>query len=99
MRCIICGRTETGVAEKTFEIAAQINKALGITGDKVEIEALLQRKKKLDRISFTHVTISDKVFNILRKYADPENSDNDHDYLICMHCKALADTMSYPKGL
>jgi hypothetical protein len=95
MRCIVCGRTEDEVAKKSLEIAAQINRVVDITGNKEEREALLQRKKKLDRITFTHVVISDVVFKLLEKHADVEKSDKDHNYLICMHCKALVDTMSY----
>jgi hypothetical protein len=95
MRCILCGRTEDEVAKKSFEIAAQINRTLDITGNEEEREVLFQRKKKLDRITFTHVAISNKVFKILEKYSNLEKPDKDHDYLICMHCKALTDTMVY----
>jgi hypothetical protein len=95
MRCIVCGRTEEDVSKRSLEIAAQINKALGIITNKEEVEVLHQRIKKLDRISFTCVTISDKVFKMLEKYGDMEKTDKDHDCLICMHCKALVDTMSY----
>jgi uncharacterized protein YpmS len=95
MRCIVCGRTEDGVAKRSLEIATQINKAFEIITNKEEIEALLQRKKKFDRISFTHVTISDEVLKILEKYIETEKTDRDHNYLICMHCKTLVDTISY----
>ncbi|MDR2782527.1 MAG: hypothetical protein LBB48_01555 [Treponema sp.] len=95
MRCIVCGRTEDGVAKRSREIAAQINKALEIITNKEEIEALLQRKKKFDRITFTHVTISDEVLKILEKYSCLETSNDKHGYLICMHCKLFIDTMAY----
>jgi hypothetical protein len=98
MRCIVCGRTEDEVAEKSLEIAVQINKVLDITRNTEEIKLLLQRKKKLDRITFTHAAISDKVFKILEKYADIEKSNKAHDYLICMHCKALLVDMVYEKA-
>jgi hypothetical protein len=93
MRCIVCGRTEAEVAEKSLEIAVQINKVLDIARNTEEIKLLLQRKKKLDRITFTHTVISDKVFKILEKYEDMEKPNKAHDYLICMHCKALVDNM------
>jgi hypothetical protein len=83
MRCILCGRTEDDVAKKSLEIAAQINNALDIIENEEEIELLFQRKKKLDRITFTCVAISDKVFKILEKYTDMEKSTNEHDYLTC----------------
>jgi hypothetical protein len=89
MRCIVCGRTEDGVAKRSLEIAAQINKALDSVANKEEIEVLLQRKKELDRITFTHVKISGKVLKILEK------SNNTHDHLICAHCKLIVDNMVY----
>jgi hypothetical protein len=95
MRCIICGRTEDGVAKRSLEIAAQINKALEIVTNREETEALLQRKNKFDRITFTHVTVSDEVLKILEKYIETEKEDKDHICLICMHCKILVDTISY----
>jgi hypothetical protein len=95
MRCIVCGRTEDSVAKRSLEIAAQINKALDIITNKKELEALLQRKKKFDRITFTHVTISDEALKILEKYSETEKTDKDQNCLICMHCKALVDTISY----
>jgi hypothetical protein len=95
MRCIICGRTEDDVAKKSREIGAQINRALNITDNEEELEALLQRKKQIDRITFTHVTISDKVLKILEKYTETEKTDKDHNCLICMHCKVFVDTISY----
>jgi hypothetical protein len=95
MRCIVCGRTEDSVAKRSLEIAAQINKVLDCVTDKEEIEVLLQRKKELDRITFTHIKISDKVLKILEKYSNPEKSDDKHDYLICMHCRSIVDNMAY----
>jgi hypothetical protein len=92
MRCIVCGRTEDGVAERSLEIAAQINKALNSATNKEEIDALLQRKKNFDRITFTHVNISDKALKILEK------SNDTHNHLICMHCKLIIDNMAYESG-
>jgi hypothetical protein len=95
MYCILCGRTEDGVAKRSLEIGAQINKVLDITENEKEIEVLLQRKKKFDRITFTHVTIFDEVLKILEKYTETEKTDKDHNCLICMHCKALVDNMAH----
>jgi hypothetical protein len=89
MRCIVCGRTEDGVEKRSLEIAAQINKALNSVTNKKEIAILRQRKKELDRITFTHVNISGAVLKILEK------SNNTHDHLICMHCKLIVDNMAY----
>jgi hypothetical protein len=89
MRCIVCGRTEDGVEKRSLGIAAQINRALNSTTNKEEIDALLQRKKKFDRIPFTHVKISDKVLTILEK------SNDTHGCLICMHCRLIVDNMAY----
>ncbi|MDR1587380.1 MAG: hypothetical protein LBS57_07995 [Treponema sp.] len=88
-------KNRNDLANKSLEIAARINKALDITGNKEEIAALRQRKKKLDRISFTHVKISDEVFKMLEKNTDMEKPNSEHDYLICMHCKVLVNTMVY----
>jgi hypothetical protein len=62
-----------------------------------EIIVLRQRIKKLDRITFTHVDILDKATQIIKKHtiaAEMPNKYNGH--LVCMHCKIIIDTLSYP---
>jgi hypothetical protein len=89
---IVCGRTEDDAAKGSVEIYAQINKVLKVTENEEEIETLLQRK--LDRITFAQVIISDEVFKLLEKYAETERPDKDHSCWICMHCKAIFDAIS-----
>jgi hypothetical protein len=98
MRCSLCGRTEKDVAEKSLAVGAQINSALKIIRNKEETDILQQRIKKLDKITFTAVSFSDEAAHILEKYLPaekPENSDDEHEQLICMHCKFLIDSMTF----
>jgi hypothetical protein len=68
MRCSLCGRTEDDVAKKSLAVYDQIKKALKIIKNEEEIDILRQRIKKLDRITFTCVSFSDEVTQILKKY-------------------------------
>ncbi|MDR2865727.1 MAG: hypothetical protein LBV68_08975 [Spirochaetaceae bacterium] len=101
MRCSLCGRTEKDVAGKSLVVGAQINKALEFIKNKEETDILQQRIKKLDKITFMPVSFSDEVTQILEKYLPaekPENSDDENEQLICMHCKFLVDNMTCLTG-
>jgi hypothetical protein len=98
MRCSLCGSTEDEVAEKSLAVYDQIKKALKIIENEEEIEILRQRIKKLDRITFTHVSFSDEAAQILKKYLSggkKEKSDDENEQLICMHCKFLTDSIRF----
>jgi uncharacterized Zn finger protein (UPF0148 family) len=98
MHCALCGRTEDDVAEKSRAVYDQIQKALKIIKNEEEIDILRQRIKKLDRITFTHVSFSDEAAQILKKYLSrgkKEKSDEKNEQLICMHCKFLTDSIMF----
>jgi cell division GTPase FtsZ len=98
LRCALCGRTEDDVAEKSIAVYDQIKKALEIIKNEEEIDILRQRIKKLDRITFTHVSFSDEATQILKKYLSPEKKekkDEKNEELICMHCKFLTDSIRF----
>jgi uncharacterized Zn finger protein (UPF0148 family) len=98
LRCSLCGRTEDDVAEKSLAVYEQIKKTMKIIKNEEEIDILRQRIKKLDRITFTHVSFSDEATQILKKYLSPEkkeNKDEKNEELICMHCKFLIDSIRF----
>jgi hypothetical protein len=99
MKCFVCGKTEDDVAKASEEMAETINRALKSAGNDKERDILLQRKKSLDKITFTHIEFSAKARTILEKYLDIEQSttqagevctlrnETNNELLICMHCK------------